>query len=101
MTEQGLDIGGWKYKRTSNDFHFRWLEQDNCVCSICHGTGAKIEFEYVTRDYESDKRKGKICETLQAHKHSFWICPICLLRLDSKANAVKENVKHLFRNGLA
>ena len=96
MTDQG-EIHGWEYKRAGNDFRFRWLEQDNCVCSICHGTGAKIEFEYVTRNYESARRKGKICKNLQAHEHSFWICPICLLKLDSKANAIKERVKKLFR----
>ena len=99
MTEQGTDRYGAEYKRTSNDFHFRILEQDNCVCSICHGTGAKIEFEYVTRNYESARKKGNICKSLQAHAHSFWICPICLYRLDSKANSIKEYVKKLFREG--
>lgn len=78
MTEQGTDAYGAEFKRTSNDFHFRWLEQNNCVCSICHSTGAKIEFRYVTRNYESPRRKGKICKNLQAHGHSFWICPKCL-----------------------
>ena len=99
MTEQGTDRYGAEYKRTSNDFHFRLLEQDNCVCSICHATGAKIEFEYVTRNYESARQKGKICKSLQAHAHSFWICPICLYRLDSRANSIKEYVKKLFREG--
>lgn len=99
MTEQGTDRYGAEYKRTSNDFHFRLLEQDNCVCSICHATGAKIEFEYVTRNYESARQKGKICKSLQAHAHSFWICPICLYRLDSRANGIKEYVKKLFREG--
>ena len=93
MTEQGTDIGGWEYKRTSNDFNFRWLEQSNCVCSICHGNGAKIEFEYVTRNYESDRRKGKICKTLQAHGHSFWICPTCLYNLNTKAIKVKQRLE--------
>lgn len=95
MTEHGTDVDGCEYKRTSNDFHFRWLEESNCICSICHGTGAKIEFRYVTRNYASP-RTNKICKTLQAHEHSFWICPICLLKLDSKANTIKERVKKLF-----
>ena len=75
MTEQGTEASGWEYKRTSNDFHFRKLEQNNCVCSVCHGSGAKIEFRYVTRNYAG--AKGRICKTLQAHEHSFWICSIC------------------------
>ena len=98
MIEQVTDRYGAEYKRTSNDFNFRWLEQDNCVCSICHGTGAKIEFEYVTRNYAD--RKGKIHDTLQAHSHSFWICPICLIKLENKVNKVKELVKDLHKKGL-
>jgi RNA polymerase subunit RPABC4/transcription elongation factor Spt4 len=94
MTESGTDRYGAEYKRTSNDFHFRLLEQDNCVCSICHGTGAKVEFRYVTRDYESARRKGKICKTLQAHEHSFWICPVCVENLVKKSRGlVKVLVK--------
>lgn len=77
MTEQGVDWLGAEYKRTEHDFSFRYLKQDNCCCSICHGTGAKWEFRYVTRNYQSPKTK-KICKTLQAHEHSFWICPRCL-----------------------
>ena len=68
MTEQGTDRYGAEYKRTSNDFHFRLLEQDNCVCSICHATGAKIEFEYVTRNYESARQKGVRYEDVWAVK---------------------------------
>ena len=90
MTEQGTDIGGWEYKRTPNDFHFRWLEQNNCICSVCHGTGAKIEFRYVTRDYESARRKGKICKNLQAHEHSFWICPKCIESLNRAKSIINE-----------
>ena len=94
MSEQGTDNYGAEYKRTSNDFHFKLLEQDNCICSICHGTGAKIEFRYVTRNYESARRKGKICESLQAHEHSFWICPTCVDNLVNKCNGlVKVLVK--------
>lgn len=77
MIEQGVDWLGAEYKRTDKDFTFRHLEQDNCCCSICHGTGAKWEFRYVTRNYQSPKTK-KICKSLQAHGHSFWICPRCL-----------------------
>lgn len=89
MIEQGRDRLDVEYKRTSNDFHFRWLENDNCACSICHGVGAKIEFEYVTRNYQSSRTK-KICKTLQEHGHSFWICPTCLENLLDKAERVKQ-----------
>lgn len=82
MTQQGIDLGGWEYKRTSNDFHFRRLEQDNCVCSICHGTGAKIEVRYITRNYKS--AKGKICKNLQAHEHSIWLCLPCMTNFSKK-----------------
>ena len=88
MTEQGTDRYGAEYKRTSNDFHFRMLEQDNCVCSICHGTGAKIEFEYVTRNYESARQRGRICKNLQAHGHSFWICLTCIDNLVEKSRGL-------------
>ena len=77
MTEQGTDWLGAEYKRTDHDFTFRHLQQDNCCCSVCHGTGAKWEFGYVTRNYQSPRTK-KICKTLQAHGHSFWICQRCL-----------------------
>ena len=94
MTEKGTDRYGAEYKRTSNDFHFRLLEQDNCVCSICHGTGATVEFRFVTRDYESARRKWKICKTLQAHEHSIWICPECIGNLVKKStDLVKGLVK--------
>lgn len=98
MSEQGIDSYGAEYKRTSNDFVFRRLEQDNCVCSICHGTGAKIEFRYVTRNYESARRKGKICKNLQAHGHSLWMCPICIDNLVKKSGGlVKVLVKAYMR----
>lgn len=95
MTEQGTDRYGAEYKRTDNDFHFKWLEQDNCVCNICHGTGAKIEFRYITRDYASGRQKKKICKTLQAHENSFWICPKCLDNLNTKKSAInkKKNLR--------
>ena len=67
MTEQGIDRYGAEYKRTNNDFHVRYLEQDNGVCSVCHGIGAKIEIRYVVRNYESARVKKKICKNLQAH----------------------------------
>lgn len=74
---EGVDKYGAEYKRTKNDFKIRRLEQDNCVCNICHGTGAKFEVEYITRNYESARRKGKICKELQAHGHRIWICQEC------------------------
>ena len=80
MIESGTDWLGAEYKRTDHDFTFRHLQQDNCCCSVCHGTGAKWEFGYVTRNYQSPRTK-KICKTLQAHEHSFWICPKCLQNL--------------------
>lgn len=77
QVEHGTDDFGAEYKRTQNDFHLRFLTQENCACSICHGCGAKWEFRYVTRNYKSH-RTGKICKTLQANEHSFWLCPKCL-----------------------
>jgi hypothetical protein len=89
MIEQGKDRYGAEYKRTPNDFHFKWLEQDNCICSICHGTGAKIEFRYITRDYSKGK---KIYEELQAHERSFWICIKCLNNLRTKQSVLNERL---------
>lgn len=86
----GIDSYGAEYKRTSFDFSFRRLEQENCICSICHGTGAVIEFRYVTRNYVSAKRKGKICKNLQAHGNSFWICKECI---DNLVNISKGLIK--------
>lgn len=86
--EQGTDNYGAEFKRTSSDFNFRVLTQDNCVCNICHGTGARIEFEYVTRNYESARSKGKICDSLQAHEHSFWICPACIENMVCKSKGL-------------
>ena len=89
MTEQGKDRYGCEYVRKDNDFLFKWLGQDNCVCSICHGTGAKVEFRYITRDYASAKT-GKICQTLQEHEHSFWICPKCIKNLNTRKSIIHE-----------
>ena len=94
--DSGTDSYGAEYKRTPNDFVFRRLKQDNCICSICHGTGAVMEFEYVTRNYESARRKGKICKTLQAHGHRFWICPHCI---DNLVNKSKGLVKVVVKEG--
>ena len=90
MTEQGTDRHGAEYKRTDNDFHVRYLEQDNCVCSICHGIGAKIEIRYVVRNYESAGVKKKICENLQAHERSLWICPKCINNFKQKLSVINE-----------
>lgn len=68
-----------EFKRTSNDFSVRPLTQNNCICSVCHGTGATWEFRFVTRNYASPRRKNYICKTLQEHEHSFWVCPKCLM----------------------
>lgn len=90
MTEQGTDRYGAEYKRTNNDFHVRYLEQDNGVCSVCHGTGAKIEIRYVVRNYESARVKKKICKNLQAHERSLWICPKCIDNFKQKLSVINE-----------
>lgn len=90
MTEQGTDRYGAEYKRTNNDFHVRYLEQNNCVCSVCHGTGAKIEIRYVVRNYESARVKKKICKNLQAHERSLWICPKCIDNFKQKLSVITE-----------
>ena len=90
MTEQGTDRYGAEYKRTDNDFHVRYLEQDNCICSVCHGTGAKIEIRYVVRNYESERVKKKICKNLQAHERSLWICPKCIDNFKQKLSVINE-----------
>ncbi len=92
MTEIGIDNLGAEFKRTSNDFHLKWLEQDNCICNICHGTGAKIEISYITRDYVSNRTK-KICKTLQAHEHSLWICFKCLTNFERAKIEAQEKAK--------
>lgn len=90
MTEQGIDRYGAEYKRTNNDFHVRYLEQDNGVCSVCHGIGAKIEIRYVVRNYESARVKKKICKNLQAHERSLWICPKCIDNFKQKLSVINE-----------
>lgn len=90
MTEQGTDRYGAEYKRTNNDFHVRYLEQDNGICSVCHGTGAKIEIRYVVRNYESARVKNKICKNLQAHERSLWICPKCINNFKQKLSVINE-----------
>ena len=90
MTEQGTDRHGVEYKRTNNDFHVRYLEQDNGLCSVCHGTGAKIEIRYIVRNYESARVKKKICKTLQAHERSLWICPKCIDNFKQKLSVINE-----------
>ena len=90
MIKQGVDDYGAEYKRTSHDFFLRFLTQDNCVCGICHGTGAKWEFRYVTRNYQSARTK-RICKTLQAHEHSVWMCPKCLQNF-TELTGVQVNV---------
>lgn len=93
MTEQGTDRYGAEYKRSDNDFHVRYLEQDSGICNICHGTGAKLEIKYITRDYQNGRTK-KICKNLQSHEHSLWICPKCVSTFKRKKSAVNmDNLK--------
>ena len=65
------------------------------VKSFSDGSGAKIEFEYVTRNYGSARRKGKICKNLQAHVHSVWICPKCIANMMEKWSRYKEHFSAL------
>lgn len=81
MNETGTDKYGSEFARSTEDFNFKKLTQNNCICNICHGTDAEIEFNYVTRDYSSKHSKRVICKTLQTHEHGFWICPKCLENL--------------------
>lgn len=53
-------------------------EYTNCICSICHRLGRVAKLKWYTQDYASNKRKGKICKTLQKHPHSIWICEKCM-----------------------
>lgn len=92
MTEQGIDSYGAEYKRTDKDFNVRYIEQNNCVCSVCHGTGAKIEILYVVRNYESTRAKNKICKNLQAHERCIWICQACISNFKRKLSVrVKDD----------
>lgn len=90
MAEQGTDRHGVEYKRTNNDFHVKYLAQDNGLCSVCHGTGAKIEIRYIVRNYESARVKKKICKNLQAHERSLWICPKCIDNFKQKLSVINE-----------
>lgn len=55
----------------------------NCICNICHRDGRVAKIKYYTQDYGSNKRKGKICKTLQKHPHEIWICEKCWYDLRS------------------
>lgn len=50
----------------------------NCICNICHRDGRVAKIKYYTQDYGSNKRKGKICKTLQKHPHEIWMCEKCM-----------------------
>lgn len=52
-------------------------EYTNCCCNICFRTGRVMKIKYYVQDYASNKRKGKICKTLQKHPRSIWICERC------------------------
>lgn len=95
MTEQGTDRYGAEYKRTDHDFRIMYLEQDNFICSICHGTGAKIEVQFVVRNYESARVKNKICKRLQAHERWIWICPKCINNFKQKLSVINEREEKL------
>lgn len=56
---------------------------DNCFCNICHRTGRVAMISYYTQNYASNKRKGKICKTLQKHPHIIWVCEKCCRDLRS------------------
>lgn len=90
MIKRGRDNYGAEYERKSDDFGYQILFADNCACSICHGTGARIDFEYVIRDYKG--KDGNICKKLQTHRRNFWICPECIENL---MHATKGLVKRL------
>lgn len=59
-------------------------EATNCFCNICHRAGRVAKINYYTQDYASNKRKGKICKTLQKHPHSIWICEKCMYDFKSE-----------------
>lgn len=53
-------------------------EYTNCCCSICFRLGRVAKIKYYVQDYASNKRKGKICKTLQKHPRSIWVCEKCM-----------------------
>ena len=87
MSEKGKDRCDLEYERSEDDFNFKWIAQDNAICDVCHGIGAKVEFSCTQRDYASDKTR-KICKTLQTHKNALWICPTCMKTLMQKQSII-------------
>ena len=65
-------------------FSIEISKADNCFCNICHRTGRVAMISYYTQNYASNKRKGKICKTLQKHPHCIWICEKCMNDLRSE-----------------
>ncbi len=59
-------------------FEIHYKKATNSCCSICFKLGKVMTVSWYTQDYRSNKRKGKICKTLQKHPHSIWICDKCL-----------------------
>lgn len=55
-------------------------------CSVCfkHVDKKIVKLKWYTQDYASNKRKGKVCKTLQKHPHSIWICDKCIEDLKSE-----------------
>jgi hypothetical protein len=88
--QKGVDRLGTEYARASDDFKFTVLNGETHICSICHGTGAKLEIEGTIRDYASDKNPKHICKTLQKHSFSLWICPTCYETLKRARSMVDE-----------
>lgn len=69
------------------------LKDDYCQCDICHEVGGVIKFRYIVRDYESDKRKGYICKTLQEHRRAVWICRDCFEEMMSVIGERKDDIE--------
>lgn len=90
--QKGVDRLGAEYARASDDFKFTVLNGETHMCSICHGTGAKLQIEGMIRDYASDKNPKHICKTLQKHPFCLWICPTCYETLKRARSMVDERL---------
>ena len=58
-------------------FNVEISKATNCCCDICFRLGRVMKVRYYVQDYRSNKRKDKICKTLQKHPRSIWICERC------------------------
>ena len=70
-------------------FNMGYSSTESCQCDICHRTGKVLKVEYYTKNYRSE-RTGKICETLQKHRHSIWICKKCFQDLRAAFEDARE-----------